>query len=134
MQQKILRRVSLIFIFLTFSCSSGNDIKKEIIGKWKMTKVKELSEDVTQRHNPDNDRWIRFKEDGETFESGKGNTKENRGKWSYNEKENELYLDSDAGEDDDSYWSVTIIKDTMVWKGRKFEFNKRFEIEYSRDE
>ena len=134
MQQKILRRVSLIFIFLTFSCSSGNDIKKEIIGKWKMTKVKELSEDVTQRHNPDKDRWIRFKEDDETFESGKGDTKGNSGKWSYNEKENELYLDSDAGEDDDSYWSVTIIKDTMVWKGRKFEFNKRFEIEYSRDE
>jgi len=44
MQQKILRRVFLIFIILTFSCSSGNDIKKEIIGKWKMTKVKELSE------------------------------------------------------------------------------------------
>jgi len=43
-------------------------------------------------------------------------------------------LDSDAGENDDSYWSVTIDENIMRWKGRKFEFNKRFEIEHSRVE
>ena len=132
------------FIFLlisglvfTCSCKSDVNVKENINGKWSMNNVKEVSEDVTQRHNPNNDRWIKFIdnaeiENGGTFESGSGDTKENSGKWFYNEKENELYLDSDAGEDDDSYWSVTIEGNTMLWKGRKFEFNKRFEIEYTK--
>ncbi len=131
---------SLLFIMgLFFICSCRGDIsiKDKIIGKWKMIKVLELSEDVTERHNPDKNRWIRFLEDrsineGGLFESGRDNVKENSGKWFYDKGEKELYLDSDAGEDDDSYWSVTIEKNTMLWKGRKFEFNKRFEIEYVR--
>jgi len=126
--------ISLLFIY---TCSEEISVKDKIIGKWKMIKVKELSEDVTERHNPDKNRWIRFIEDrnierGGLFESGRDNVKENSGKWFYDKNENELYLDSDAGEDDDSYWLVTIEGNTMFWKGRKFEFNKRFEIEYER--
>jgi len=50
-----------------------------------MTSVKELSKDVTQRHSPDNDRWIEFidntgNENGGIFETGSGNTTENSGK------------------------------------------------------
>ena len=137
MKKKNLGLLLLLSLVFALSCSNESDVKEKIIGKWEMTKVKELSEDVTQRHNPNSDRWIRFTENAGTenggiFETGRGNTKENSGKWFYNEKENELYLDSDAGEDDDSYWSVTIEGGTMTWKGRKFEFNKRFEIEHSR--
>ena len=112
---------------------------KQIPGKWKMDKVMEESEDVTQIHNPDNNRWIRFEKqsdivNGGLFESGSWDKTENTGKWYYDEKENEMYLDSDAGEDDDSYWSITIKNDTMKWKGRRFEFNKRFEILHTRVE
>jgi hypothetical protein len=126
--------ISLIFIY---TCSEELSVTEKIIGKWEMIKVKELSEDVTERHNPDKNRWIRFIEDrnierGGLFESGRDNVKENSGKWFYDKNENELYLDSDAGEDDDSYWSVTVEGNTMLWKGRKFEFNKRFEIEYKK--
>jgi len=126
--------ISLIFIY---TCSQELSVTEKIIGKWEMIKVKELSEDVTERHNPDKNRWIRFIEDrnierGGLFESGRDNVKENSGKWFYDKNENELYLDSDAGEDDDSYWSVTVEGNTMLWKGRKFEFNKRFEIEYKK--
>ena len=65
---------------------------------------------------------------GGTFKSGTGEETENTGKWYFNEKINELHLDSDIGEEDDSYWEVSFTVDTMFWKGRKFEFNKRFEI------
>lgn len=137
MKQKIFVLLLLISIIFLCHCNFKESVNENILGTWKMIKVKELSKDVTERHNPDNDRWISFIEDrnidgGGIFESGKGDLKENSGKWFYNEKENELYLDSDAGEDDDSYWSVTIEGSRMIWKGRRFEFNKRFEIEYSR--
>ena len=63
---------------------------------------------------------------GGTFESGSGKDVENTGKWRINEKE--LFINSNASEDDNSYWEVTFYNDKMYWKGRKFEFNKRFEI------
>jgi hypothetical protein len=50
------------------------------------------------------------------------------GKWFYDEKTNEFFLDGNAGQEDDSYWRVSLNDDSMYWKGRKFEFNKRFEI------
>lgn len=133
---KICLILILTMVFI-YTCSQEISVQEKIKGKWKMVKVKELSEDVTERHNPDKNRWIRFLEDrsineGGLFESGRDKVKENSGKWFYDKGEKELYLDSDAGEDDDSYWSVTIEKNTMLWKGRKFEFNKRFEIEYVR--
>ena len=69
---------------------------------------------------------IEFNKNG-TFKSGGDPYGENTGKWSFNEQEI-LFIDSDAGEDDDSYWQVKISKDTMIWQGMKFDFAKRFEI------
>jgi hypothetical protein len=137
MKQIITGLILLFSLLLTISCTSRESVVQQIIGKWKMEKVIEQSEDVTQNHNPRNDRWISFYEqsgidNGGTFESGSGDKTENSGKWFYYEKENELYLDSDAGEADDSYWAITIKNDSMHWKGRRFEFNKRFEIFHSR--
>ena len=125
--------ILLVIVVLSFSCSSENSFSEKISGKWKMVKVLELNEDVTENHNPGNNRWISFKADpdfpaGGTFESAAGEERENTGKWSFSEKDNELFLDSDAGEDDDSYWEVSFNADSMFWRGRKFEFNKRFEI------
>lgn len=119
---------------LAFSCSGQMNFSEKISGKWIMVKVLELSEDVTENHNPDQNRWISFKADPDipgsgSFESGPGEEEiGNTGKWFFNEKEKEFFLDSDAGEEDDSYWEVSFNSDSMRWKGRKFEFNKRFEI------
>ena len=128
--------LSVIIIF-ALSCSSSSNFGKKITGKWFMIKVLELSEDVTANHNPKNNRWISFKVDHEvpykgSFESGAGEERENSGKWFYDEKTKEFFLDSDAGENDDSYWEVSFYADSMCWKGRKYEFNKRFEIFYKK--
>ncbi|QQS35997.1 MAG: hypothetical protein IPM56_17440 [Ignavibacteriales bacterium] len=137
-----MKSISAILFFISLilfsSCGNSDDLGAKIAGKWNMKKVEELSKDVTAIHNPDNNRWIRFINDAGdknrgTFESGSGDVKENSGKWYYYEKDNELFIDSDAGEDDDSYWEVLIKDNTMYWKGRRFEFNKRFEIFYHRD-
>jgi hypothetical protein len=124
----------LIAVFIvTFSCSIEISFSEKISGKWNMVKVLELSEDVTEVHNPNNNRWISFKADTESptvgsFKSGTGGNTENTGKWFYSEGTKELHLDSDAGEDDDSYWEVSFNADSMSWKGKRFEFNKRFKI------
>ena len=67
---------------------------------------------------------------GGYFESGRGDQKENTGRWSF--KGFEIFIDSNAGDDDDSYWQVIIKGDTMHWIGQRFDFNKRFEIFYDR--
>jgi hypothetical protein len=128
--------LSVIIIF-ALSCSSSSNFGKKISGKWFMVKVMELSKDVTASHNPNNNRWISFKADKDfsfkgSFESGTGEERENTGKWFYDDKTKEFFLDSDAGEDDDSYWEVSFNADSMYWKGKKFEFNKRFEIFYKK--
>ena len=131
--KKIISRLVLVVLALSLTtfCAKDKSLSERIIGKWKMTMVLELSLDVTSKHNPDNDRWIRFIDDpeienGGKFESGKGDSTENTGKWFIDK--DVLFIDSDAGKDDDSYWQITINDDEMRWKGRKFEFNKRFEI------
>ena len=129
--------VLFLTVALSFSCSSENSFNEKISGKWKMVKVLELSEDVTASHNPGNNRWISFKANADipfkgNFKSGTGEERENTGKWFYNDKKKEFFLDSDAGEEDDSYWEVLFNADSMYWKGRKFEFNKRFEIFYKK--
>jgi len=96
-----------------------------------------MSKDVTEEHNPGNNRWIKFMPDSAEemkgiFESGRGEDKENTGKWVINE--NELFIDSDAGQNDDSYWEISFDADKMYWKGRRFEFNKRFEIVHEKVE
>ena len=134
-KSNFLLLILFVFIACVYSCSKDNSLSGRLIGKWKMTVVLELSLDVTSKHNPDNDRWIRLIDDpeienGGKFESGKGDSTENTGKWFIDK--DVLFIDSDAGKDDDSYWQITINDDEMRWKGRKFEFNKRFEIFHKR--
>ena len=130
--------IIVIFPFtIIYSQSDENTLSKNIIGKWKMIKVMEMSKDVTGQHNSENNRWIRFVPDSlaelkGTFESGRGDEKDNTGKWVLNG--NELFIDSNAGEDDDSYWETTFEGNKMFWKGKRFEFNRRFEIVHERVE
>lgn len=87
--------------------------------------------DVSAEQNPEENRFIIFNEDL-TFESGGDPYGKNTGAWSFDIPTKTLYLDSDAGEDDDSYWIVTIDKNQMLWQGTHFEFNSRFTITHSR--
>ena len=137
--KKVNYSILILLLILVFAvaCSSSNNFGKKISGKWFMVKVLELSEDVTAYHIPGPKRWIRFKADPNiffegSFESGTGEERENTGKWFYEDKTREFFLDSDAGEEDDSYWEVSFTADSMYWVGRKFEFNKRFEIFYKK--
>ena len=106
----------------------------QVIGRWKMEKiVLDGTDDVTAEHNPADNRFFIFKPDN-TFESGGDPHGRNTGKWTIDESTGRLYIDSDAGENDDSYWIVTVDGDRMHWQGTHFEFNSRFAIDHVRVE
>lgn len=81
-----------------------------------MVKIYQDGHDVSADHNPAQDRYIHFKDDG-SFESGGTPVGINTGSYQFNAEERKLFIDSDAGEEDDSYWMVDISRDTMLWQG-----------------
>ena len=93
--------------------------------------VQDGTSDVSSEHNPESDRYIIFNSDN-TFESGGSPYGKNTGAWTLDQESGELFLNSDAGEDDDSYWIVRFDGEAMHWQGARFEFNKRFTIEHKR--
>ena len=103
----------------------------DLIGMWLMGPVLEDTSEVTDVHNPALNRWIELQQEG-TFESGGAPYGFNSGNWSYDNEQGELYLDSDAGEEDDSYWVVHVKGDTMSWKGARTDFAKRFTITFKK--
>jgi hypothetical protein len=136
MKSTVIYIIALLTLVL-FSCGEDTSLRGKIEGRWEMTKVLDRSEDVTKTHNPESNRWIKFikdenNENGGIFESGSGDKKENTGKWSI--KGFELFIDSDAGDDDDSYWQVIIEGNEMHWIGQRFDFNKRFEIFFDKSD
>ena len=125
-------RLSLcLLISFCFWTSCAAPISKQLTGTWAMEKVYDNATDVTAEHNPKNDRWIRFAKDG-SFKSGGTPTGENGGQWIYMDAHNQLFLDSDAGEGDDSYWLLQIDKDSMNWAGVRSSFTERFKLTFSR--
>ncbi|MEM6317566.1 MAG: hypothetical protein AAF960_07835 [Bacteroidota bacterium] len=100
-------------------------------GTWNMRQVYDNSVNVTNIHNPKNDRWVTFFKDG-SFKSGGAPYGKNGGYWTLTETNNILFLDSNAGERDDSYWVVNITKDSMDWSSAKSSFTERFRISYSK--
>lgn len=125
-----MRRLSALLLSAVLLTSCGAKKQKQLVGKWNMTKVYNDGVDVSSEHNPQNDRWVTFAEDG-SFQSGGTPYGENMGTWSFNEA-GFLFLNSDAGEGDDSYWEVTIDKGRMTWTGAVFEFTQTFSIELTR--
>lgn len=133
--KKAIQYIIVIFLLTYISCGEDTSLRGKMEGKWIMTRVLDRSQDVTKYHNPDNNRWIRFIindniKNGGVFESGRGDTTNNTGKWTINGFE--LFIDSDAGDDDDSYWQVIIEGNEMHCIGQRFDFNKRFELFYKR--
>ena len=128
---KYLKNTFLVLILCSSFSSCSPLLSKKIVGTWKMEQVLDLGNDVSSEHNPNQDRWVTFYKD-HTFKSGGGPFGENTGKWELDENTATLYLDSDAGEDDDSYWVVHINTNDMEWKGTKFDFAKRFTLRHIR--
>ena len=96
-----------------------------------MESLTQNGQDVTAEHNPSANRFIIFNAD-KSFESGGDPYGKNTGKWELDEGTGELYLNSDVGEDDDSYWIVLIDQDRMQWQGTRFEFNSQFAVTHIR--
>lgn len=107
--------IILLLTTLLFSCKQPENIDKKIIGIWTMEKVYEYGNDVTDKHDPKNERWIEFKADG-SFISGGEPFGRNTGRWTADNDKLILFIDSDV-DDDDSEWKVTFDKDQIVWTG-----------------
>lgn len=92
-----------------------------------MERIYDDGTDVSEEHNPAGDRYIVLRADGQ-FESGGQPYGRNTGRWTYDPESQELGLDSDAGAQDDSRWSVRLRGDVMEWSGVGSEFARRFRI------
>ncbi len=100
------------------------------MGRWELEKIFQQGNDVTKQHDPKDNRYIHFTDEGR-FESGGDPVGQNSGSWSLLPDTEELFIDSDAGEDDDSYWKVTISQERMSWQGTR-GFGTAFELRFTR--
>lgn len=98
-----------------------------------MEKVLEREANMSHIHNPHEDRWIRFYQNG-SFESGGKPYGQNSGRYTMNEEKQIIYLDSDAGEDDDSKWTFSISRQEMNWTGLGSERQRATTIFYHKTE
>jgi len=80
-----------------------------------MDKVYEYDIEVTEKHNPKKERWIEFKTDGSFVSDGEPFGR-NTGKWTADNQQMVLFLDS-AVDDDDSEWKVSFTAELMLWTG-----------------
>jgi len=119
------KTICALAIALLFGCASSPN--NTITGKWLMHKVIQNKQDVTDEHDPHNERFLVLNPDS-SFESGGRPFGANTGKYSFNASENQLFLDSDTGPEDDSYWKVNISNDTMYWQGVGTAWAEDFQI------
>lgn len=111
-----LRSISLIILITgLFSCSISQTPEKQLIGKWTMVKVYNDENDVTNKHNPKNNRWIKFNRNG-SYESGGDPYGDNDGEWELDSEKLILFLDSKM-EDDDSEWEISFEDNKTIWTG-----------------
>lgn len=112
---KIKTTILLLTVIFATSCNREENLDSKIIGTWTMEKVYEYDNDVTEKHNPQKDRWIEFKSDGSFVSDGQPFGR-NTGRWTTDNDNSVLNLDSDV-DDDDSEWKVAFEKDQMTWNG-----------------
>lgn len=108
---------------------SPPEAPENLLGMWVMRQVFQDTLDVTDEFNPGWNRWITLNEEG-TFESGGAPIGYSSGVWSFDSLSNELFLDSDAGEEDDSYWIVGEIDTMMAWQGARGDMAAQFKLTF----
>ncbi len=125
----------LLLTFLVFfsSVTQSQNLEERLTGKWKMSKVVQGGQDVTEKHNPKGNRYFIFKRDG-TFESGGDPYGINTGRFFVNNLQQSLFIDSNVGPDDDSMWYVSIEGEKLIWKGFGTEWAEGFELIHVRDQ
>ncbi len=106
---------------------SAPTMAERVVGRWQMDRVLDRGNDATDLHNPAGDRYVELRADG-TFESGGQPYGRNTGRWTFDPGYNELILESDLGDADDSYWIVSMDGDEMEWAGVRSETARRFRI------
>ncbi|MBV6640699.1 MAG: hypothetical protein KI791_08275 [Cyclobacteriaceae bacterium] len=106
--------LAIFSIFILASCADSQSPGKQILGKWNMEKVMEGDKNVSQIHNPEGNRWIKFNRNG-SFETGGDPFGYNDGNWKLDDQL-VLFLDS-REENDDSEWRLSIAGDQMTWTG-----------------
>lgn len=107
--------LALLMLLFVISCNTTNSLDSKLVGVWTMDKVYEFGKDVTEKHNPQDSRWIEFNEDG-TFLSDGDPVGRNTGRWRLDNEKAILYLDSDV-EGDDGEWNISFDGDETVWTG-----------------
>lgn len=114
---KIRMRYLMVILALMaiVSCKPSEKLGSKIIGKWYLEKVYEYGNDVTERHNPKNNRWIEFNKDGSFISDGDPFGR-NTGRWKTDNENSVLHIDSNV-DDDDSEWKVTFKDDQTSWTG-----------------
>ena len=113
------------------SCTASNRLTQDLTHTWKITQVISDGDDVTLQHNPNNDRYIRFDSNG-SFESGGSPVGINTGKYVLDTNEHTLFLDSDAGEDDDSTWKINLQGNEMTWSGIGSAWHESFKLTFKK--
>jgi hypothetical protein len=107
--------ILLLTTILTTSCKQPENLDNQIIGTWSLEKVYEYGNDVTEKHNPKDERWIEFKSNGSFVSDGEPFGR-NTGRWTADNDNLILNIDSDV-DDDDSEWKVTFDNDQSTWTG-----------------
>lgn len=121
-----------ILIARLLSCSNERDLEKQLVGKWSMEHVYEGEYEVTEKHNPKSNRWIKFNRNG-SFESGGDPHGYNDGTWELDTEKLVLFLDSNT-EDDDSEWKITFDEDKTIWRGIGTPRQESFKLVHKRME
>ena len=115
--------IAHFLIFLLPFLSQATDI--DITGTGEIHKVIQYGRDVTPQHNPYRERYLILRKDN-TFESDGRPYGRKRGNYEFNTSDHILFMDSDAGPEDDSKRLVTMWRDTMYWKGIGNEWGESF--------
>lgn len=127
----MLRPLAVLALALVAGCATtapaGPPARADLVGAWAMDRIYDDGADVSGTHNPAGDRFIILRADGR-FESDGQPYGRNTGRWVYIPSTRELGLDSDAGPDDDSRWTVRLDGDRMEWRGAGSAYARRFLI------
>ncbi len=122
-------KIILSVLFLAYSLIGfGQQSKEKILGKWDIHRVFRSEKNVTKENDPSNNRYITFNADG-TFESGGDPYGINTGIYTLSEN-GTLFIDSDAGEGDDSMWVISFDKKqkNMTWKNASSQSASEFVV------
>ncbi len=121
--------LSLALFTLTSNLLLAQSLHEQMIGRWAMETVMLGDDDVTSEHDPQDERWIEFHQDGKFFSDGEPYGA-NQGVWTVDEEASTFFLDSDV-ENDDSDWHVWFEDDKMYWRGIGDPKKERYVLSYT---